>query len=189
MDYRRTAFPSSCPVCGEPTTTDGTILALSKQQRDEAQRISRGPFPSSRVVASMRAIPDFSSPTYLTIPSCERHALSFEDTKRVRPTLTALNGLFMLVTVFLVFILVSTYLIAQAIDLRLLFMIGLMCLGTFLTYVVSRPSALERAVSVYDMQSDMSMVVLRVANLEYAEELLRLNPMTATLYRLEKAPT
>jgi hypothetical protein len=52
-----------------------------------------------------------------------------------------------------------------------------------LTYWASRPPALERAVSVFDMIPGTDIVILQITPSWYADELMRLNPMTAKRVR------
>jgi hypothetical protein len=115
----------------------------------------------------------------LYVPTCDVHAISFEDTSRSRGTAAALNGLLIVASVFLGIILIATLMNTGVISTAILFWLGLTALGAICTYRLAGPSALERAISVFDTTSDMSMVLLKISNREYAEELLRLNPMAA----------
>jgi hypothetical protein len=180
IKYLGIKFPSICPVCGQLTTTEGTIPAMTKLQRAQAKSLGSGSFPSSRAVATTRAIPEPSGPSYLTIPTCDAHAISFKDTMHFRPKLSALNGILIVSTVLLALFFLGSSLGSNTIDLQLLSATIFVGLGALLTYRISGPSALERSVLVYDMMSDMSTLVLRISNLSYAEELLKLNPMKAT---------
>jgi hypothetical protein len=185
LEYDAITFPSTCPVCGKSATTEGTIPAMSKHQREEGKTLFGWSFPSSRVVASTRSMPHPDSPANVTIPTCDDHALSFEDTKRLRSTMSFLSGLFIVIAALFAIIFAGSSLGAQAINIQLLSVTLVFGLGAIITYSVSGPSALERSVVVYDMRSDMSMVVLRISNSDYAEELLKLNPTLARKHKLE----
>jgi hypothetical protein len=178
LKLRATKFPDSCPVCGGATSAEGTIPAFTRLERLEAKKLSAGSFPSSRVVASTGSMPTFSSPKLLRIPVCDDHALSFEDTKRLRTTMSALSGIFIVVVFLLTAVLLVGLFDTQSLNNGLLTLTLFLGVGAIFTYTFSRPSALERTIEVYDMESDMSMVVLRISNNDYAEELLRLNPMS-----------
>jgi len=179
LEYDAITFPSSCPVCGKPTTTEGTIPAMSKHQREEGRSLFGGSFPSSRVVASTRSMPHPDSPASVTIPVCDGHALSFEDRKRMRSTMSAFSGIFIVITAILAVFFVGSSLGAQTINIQLLEVILFVGVGAIITYSLSGLSQLERSVVVYDMSSDMSRVILQILNSEYAEELLKLNPTKA----------
>ena len=174
LEYDAITFPSTCPVCGKKATTEGTIPAMSKHQREKGKALFGWSFPSSRVVASTRSMPHPDSPASVTIPTCEEHALSFEDTKRLRSTMSAFSGLFIVITALLTVIFVASSLGALAVNIQLLAATLFVGLGAIVTYRFSGPSALERSMNVYDMRPDMSMVVLRISNSEYAEELWHL---------------
>jgi hypothetical protein len=123
-------------------------------------------------------MPSFTSPKLVRIPVCDNHALSFEDTKRLRTTMSAISGVFIVSTFLLSLVFILGLLDTQVINSGLLTLVLFVGIGSFLTHRLSRPSALERIIQVYDIQSDMSTIVLRISNLAYAEELLRLNPMS-----------
>lgn len=187
LEYDAITFPSTCPVCGKPTTTEGTIPAISKYQREESKSLFGWSFPSSRVVASTRSMPHPDSPASVTIPTCDEHAISFEDRKRMRSTMSAFSGLLIVITALLAVILIASSLGAQAVNIPLLTVILFSGLGAVISYWLSGPSALERSVIIYDMRSDMSMIVLEISNSEYLEELLKLNPTIAKRHALEPA--
>lgn len=60
---------------------------------------------------------------------------------------------------------------------NLLVIIALAAFLSVVTYYFSGPTSLERAVSVFDIS--YGVTILGISNNDYAEELLRLNPMTA----------
>lgn len=179
IQYRQVQFPDICPVCGEPATSEGTVPAMTLLQRQEARQLNNWSFTSSRVVASTRSMPSPGSTMRISIPACDRHAISFEDMSRSRGAAGALNGLFIVASVFLAVITVATYMSTSILNTTLLFWFGVTALGGVCTYRLAGPSALERTVTVFDMTSDMSTILLRITNQDYAEELLRLNPMAA----------
>jgi hypothetical protein len=179
LDYRRVRFPDRCPVCGESVTTEGTVPIITRMQRVQARSIIRGSSPGSRIAATTRAIPESTSPISMEIPVCEAHALSFEDSKHFRSTVSLFSGLCIVLTVILAFFFVTTSLGGQTINTQLLFLAIFFGLGGFLLSKISAPSALEKVVSVLDMRSDKSMILLKISNREYADELVRLNPMTS----------
>lgn len=179
IQYRSTHFPDICPVCGEPATTEGTVPAMTLLQRQEAKQLNNWSFTSSRVVASTRSMPAPGSTMRIAIPACDRHAISFEDRSRSKGGAAGINGLLIVASVFLAVITVATYMSTSILNTTLLFWFGLTALGAVCTYKLAGPSALERTVSVLDMTSDMSTILLRITNQDYAEKLLRLNPMAA----------
>lgn len=93
--------------------------------------------------------------------------------------MAALNGLLIVASIFLAIIFLATYASTATVSTTVLFWLVVAALGAVCTYRLAGPSALERAVSVLDVTSDMSRILLKISNREYAEELLRLNPMAA----------
>ena len=152
--------------------------AMTLKQRAEARSLNTWSFASSRVVASTRSMPA-GGPMRVFIPACDTHAISFEETSRVRGTMAALNGLLIVASIFLAIIFLATYASTATVSTTVLFWLVVAALGAVCTYRLAGPSALERAVSVLDVTSDMSRILLKISNREYAEELLRLNPMAA----------
>jgi hypothetical protein len=179
INYSRTQFPDFCPVCGRPCTTEGTIPALTWKQKREAAGLNGWSFTSSRVVSTTRSMPQTGGPHRVFIPVCDVHSLSFEDTSRARGAMAGLSGLFIVASLFLACIFGAQYEFAEIINTDLLLWLLVAVLGAACTYRFSGPTALERAVSVVDIQPDMNTLLLSISNRKYLDELLRLNPMTA----------
>jgi hypothetical protein len=188
LDYRRARFPDRCPVCGEPATTEGTIPIITRLQRAQARSLARESSPGSRIAATPKAIPDSASVSSMKIPSCDDHALSFEDSKHFRGPMSLCSGLLIVLTVLFTFFFLTTSFGALMINTQLLFLAVFLSLGALLTSRISSPSALEKSVTVLDMRSDRSMILLKISNSDYADELLRLNPMTSKLYEPKSRP-
>jgi hypothetical protein len=179
LDLRRVRFPDRCPVCGEPVTTDGTIPIITRLQRMQARSLTRESFTGSRIAATTKAIPESASISTMEIPVCDDHAISFEDSKHFRSTVSLFSGLCIVLAVIMAFFFVTTSLGAQTIHTQLLFLSIFFGLGGFLMSKISAPSALEKVVTVLDMRSDKSMILLKISNPDYADELVRMNPMTS----------
>ena len=179
LRYRSTKFPDFCPVCDAPVTTDGTIPAFTHSQREEADGLNMWAFTSSRVVGSTRSFPRTEGPSYVTIPVCDRHQFSFQETKHLRGILPLLCGLSIVLAAFLILAVLARILDSGTINTSVAFLLILDLIAIECTYKFGGPTALERSVSVYDMSPDMRTVILDIVNEEYAEELLKLNPMSA----------
>ena len=93
--------------------------------------------------------------------------------------MSAMSGILIVTVSLLSFIVLIGLFETQILNSGLLTLIAFMGIGAIITYRLSRPSALERIIQVYDIRSNMSMVVLRISNPAYTDELLRLNPMAA----------
>ncbi len=177
--YRSTNFPTFCPVCDAPVTTEGTIPAFTRAQRERGKTMNGWAFTSSRVVASTRELSMTEGVNYLAIPVCDHHQFSFQETKHVRGVFSILTTLLVLLTIGLVMSILAGFLNSGVINTSTIFILSLSIIGSACTYSFGRPTALERSVSVYDMTPDMTTVILDIASVPYAEELLRMNPMTA----------
>jgi hypothetical protein len=93
--------------------------------------------------------------------------------------MAGLSGLLIVASLFLACVFGAQYEFSETINTDLLLWLMAAVLGAACTYRFSGPTALERAVSVVDIQSGMSTVVLAISNQKYLYELLRLNPMSS----------
>ncbi|NHJ12737.1 MAG: hypothetical protein EAX95_03635 [Candidatus Thorarchaeota archaeon] len=177
VNHTRIVFPDKCPVCGKPATDQGAIPAVPRADRLQARKLYDGSFPSSRVVASTRSMPTVGAISSISIPTCEMHAISFEDIGRIRGPLSLINGLLIMATLLLSPFTILALLANIPVNSNLLVIIALAAFLSVVTYYFSGPTSLERTVSVFDIS--YGVTILRISNNDYAEELLRLNPMTA----------
>ncbi|MFW9921196.1 MAG: hypothetical protein ACFFED_16455 [Candidatus Thorarchaeota archaeon] len=185
-----------CPVCGDPATDEGTVPAMSAMDRGISQEATRhssfagsghfmsrgrsGYFGSSQVRARLGAVNRF------TIPACERHAISFEETARLRAPCGVCNGLLIILTIFLSVSILGSMLVGGP-DLMILVLFGLSVIGLVITWIGSGPTGLEKSVKVLDSTEGFGMMVLEIRSKEYADELLRLNPMSAKLLKVTRS--
>ena len=179
LRYRSTKFPDVCPVCGDPVTTEGTIPAFTKAQREEGKTIKGWRFASDNIASSKRDSSMATGPSCIVIPVCDRHQFSFQETKIVRIVFSVLTGLLFVFGIYLVIVTLAGFFGLGIVNVNALSILALTIVGGACTNAIGRPSALERSISVYDMTSDMSSVILDIVSEEYAKELLSLNPMHA----------
>ncbi|MFX1367775.1 MAG: hypothetical protein ACFFAY_04180 [Promethearchaeota archaeon] len=66
-----------------------------------------------------------------------------------------------------------------AVNPSLVFALLIAGIMAIVTYYLSSPTPLERAVHVFDIDSASGHMVLRILNDRYADEIIQLNPMTA----------
>lgn len=183
VDIRRVVLPERCPVCGEPATTEGAIPAMPKSDRLAARSLYGASFPSQRVVSSSRSMPRVGSVSRIAIPACDLHAISFEEMGRIRAPASLCNGILIVILLLLgpfTLLALGTGIPVNPGQILVLIIAGIMALAT---YYLSSPSALERAIFVYDIDQNYGFLILRIENNEYADEIMRLNPMTAERIR------
>ncbi|MFW9926315.1 MAG: hypothetical protein ACFFDM_06050 [Candidatus Thorarchaeota archaeon] len=114
-----------------------------------------------------------------SVPVCERHAISFEETARLRGPCGICSGLLIVLALFLGMFLLGSFALTGVLDLMTILLIALVIIGIMITSYVGGPSELEKAIKVLDSSEGAGMMVLQIRNREYAEELLRLNPSSA----------
>lgn len=185
-------LPMRCPVCGEPANDEGTIPAMSAMDRSQAEASTRHTsFAGSGHFWSMGGSGYFgSSPGQVgrgavnrfVIPTCEKHAISFEETARLRAPCGICSGLLIIITVFLSISTLGSLLLGGP-DMTTLILWVLAVIGLVIAWIASGPTELEKTVKVLDSSEGFGMLILQIRNEEYAQEVLRLNPMSAKLLK------
>lgn len=185
-----------CPVCGEPANDEGTIPAMSAMDRGQAEASTRHiSFAGSGHFWSMGGSGYFGSTpgqvgrgavNRFTIPTCEKHAISFEETARLRAPCGICNGLLIILTIFLSVSTLGSLLLGGP-DVTTLVLLALAIFGLAITWVASGPTELEKTVKVLDSSQGLGMLILQIRNKEYAQEVLRLNPMSAKLLKAARS--
>ena len=176
----RMVFPSTCPVCGDPADDEGAIPIISAADRKVADEITRHTsFAAGGYYAPRGSARKFARPTPLMIPTCGRHAVSFQDMARFRAPCGIIGGLLFVGIVFLGISTLLSYSIGYEVPPTNLLYIGLGIFGLLVINSLAGLSGLEKAVKVIDGDANMGHLILRIKNQEYAEEFLQLNAMTA----------
>ncbi len=165
-------FPTKCPVCGEPTDDEGTIPAMSARDREAGRDVTHHSFTGKRG-------PDFSSVTSVRIPTCEHHAMKFEDMKRYNAPCGIIGFLLAFITIFLVLSILHDYAIGLEIRLMDFLLLFLVLVGLYVATTLSGPTTLQRKIKILDISPDFEFMIILIKNSDYAEELLDLNPMMA----------
>ena len=186
-------LPMKCPVCGEPATDEGTVPAMSAMDRGAAQDATRHTsFAGSGHFWSMGGGGYYSSSgervnsgavNRFRIPACDRHAISFEETARLRAPCAICNGLLIISTLFLIFSILGSFAVSGGPELISIVLLVLAIIGLVITGLASGPTELEKSVKVLDSSEGFGMMILQIRSKEYADELLRLNPMAAKLVK------
>ncbi len=169
---RKFVFPSRCPVCGEPADEEGSIPAISALDRKAGRDVRFHSY-------SMGGTIDFKSVTPVRIPTCERHAMKFEDMKRYSAPCGVIGALLGIITIILVLSILRSYAIGLEIGYTEFLFLFLVLFGLYVATTLSRPTALERKLKILDISPDFGNMLILIKNSDYAEELLHLNPMTA----------
>ena len=120
------------------------------------------------------------------IPTCDQHAISFEETARLRTPCTICNGLLIIITIFLGVSTLGSLMVA-GLNFTSLILLTIAIIGLAITWIASGPTELERTVKVLDSSEGFGMLILQIRNEEYAQEVLRLNPMSAKLLKATRA--
>ena len=169
---RKFVFPTSCPVCGEPADEEGSIPAISAGDRKAGRDVRFHSY-------SMGGTIDFKSVTPVRIPTCERHAMKFEDMERYHAPCGVIGALLGIITIILVLSILRSYAIGLEIRLTEFLFLFIVVFGLCVAITLSRPTALERKIRILDISPDFGMMLIHIKDSEYAEELLHLNPMSA----------
>jgi hypothetical protein len=178
VNLRRITFPDQCPVCGAPATDEGTIAAIPRVDRIKALETYDSP-ASARPIGPAGPIAPMTPTSWILIPACELHAISLEEVIRFRSLAALCNGILIVLTLFLGPINLIALIAGLPVDPGWLLVIAFMGLMAVVTYYLSGPTTLERAVSVFDIDRNTGFLILKIANPDYAERLLELNPMIA----------
>ncbi len=184
-------LPMKCPVCGDPATDEGTVPAMSALDRGAAQDATQHTsFAGSGHFWSMGGSGYFGSSSgrqnpgtvnRFRVPACDRHSISFEETARLRAPCAICNGLLIIITFFLIASILGSFVVTGGPDLMTIALLALGIIGLVITGMASGPTDLEKTVKVLDSSEGFGMMILQVRNKEYAQEILRLNPMSAKL--------
>ncbi|MHA1637462.1 MAG: hypothetical protein ACTSUO_06795 [Candidatus Thorarchaeota archaeon] len=174
------SFPMKCPVCGEYADAEGTIPAMSARERQVGQSITRHTsHAAGGYYAIVRSTPDFKTTTPYRIPTCARHAISYEDMGRIRTPCGIFNALFIVLLIFQAFFILGSFYVWGGPQLNDFLLLALTIIGLIITNRLSGPTVLEKAVKVIDNSGNFGGLILQIRNSEYAEELLQLNSSTA----------
>ncbi len=186
-------LPQICPVCGEPADDKGTIPALSARDREEARRMATHPMcigsgyyggaaGSGYLLPARRSSTGSVSP--FSIPTCEKHGLYYDEEARLSGPCSILSGILMIAAFFIGLSLLGSVVLGVTLDPFEVIVEIVILLVLAITIRVGGPTKLEKAVKIVDMSEDYSSMTLLIKNRTYAEELLRLNPVTAKLIRM-----
>jgi hypothetical protein len=182
LDTGTISFPQRCPVCGAPTTTEGVIPAISiiDRQRSSNPPIRIGPYGAHY---SPRMMPKPGKISRFSVPTCEEHGISFEDTARYKGPLALCSGLMIILSFLMVIWIILGYAAYTPVDSTAYIVLGAVVLVSIGAYFASGPTELEKAISVVDMSPRNDYVILKIKNPDYAEDLIQANPITAKRVR------
>ena len=183
----RMHFPDICPVCSRPATDETMIAAISTKEKIAASRMrSWDRLYVSRSAYSRRLLREGLNIRRMIVPVCEDHVISSIDRGRVRAIFGLLAGIS-----FLGFIWHFSFIAFQIYDrlpIAPITWVVLLFYGVvlFISLHAIGPTAIDRAFKVVDTAYGGEFLLLRVKNREYADELVRLNPMTAKIVRKKR---
>jgi hypothetical protein len=164
-------FPSYCPVCGDIATTDG-IIARSKTNRLKAKS------PYYHYSWGRRFLVRGET-RQLRIPVCESHYFSFEDVRRAGTILGLVAGVSALLFIFMTFIISFNLYDGNILPIPGYvgyFIVTIIMLGSFRSL---RPRKLEKSISIMDFNVQGQSILLKIRDIRYGEEMLRLNKLNA----------
>jgi hypothetical protein len=180
-------LPTSCPVCGKPATDEGTVPAISSLERGKVEEATRHTsFAGSGHLWRMgeKGMGRVGGVRWFRVPACEEHAVSYEETSKLRIPCSICSGLLIILTLFIGLSILGSLALGDRPDIGRIIFLGVSIIGIAITGYFGGPTKLEKAITVLDSSEDFGHLILRISSDEYAEELLRLNPMRAT--RLEE---
>jgi len=163
-------FPDICPVCGEPTTANGVIAST-------VTRLTVRAIPQF-YTARRRVAPE-KEVRYLRVPVCDRHYYSVNDMARLKGVCVVTGGVTFFLSVLLVVFLVFSWLDRNTVATELYLLSAAVGIIMFSSFYVLGPSALERAISVVNLDLGNQGIVLRIKNEWYRDALVMSNPTTA----------
>lgn len=123
---------------------------------------------------------------HFEIPVCDAHYFSVLEIGRIRGILAISNGLFTLAFAFLGFTIIFGAIARFPLENHWLSMLGIVMVLMILTYGGLRPSALERAISIANLDPDSYAITFRVKHRWYVDELVRVNPMVTRVFFYKK---
>ncbi len=178
FEHGTVIFPSFCPVCGAPVTTEGAIPAISQLERHKAmaQDVRIGPYGAH---SSPRLMPRLGSISRFFVPTCDEHGITFEEAARYRGPLALCSGLMVLLAVVICIWIILGYAAYTPLDSNAFLLLGIVIFIGIGTYYASGPTPLERAISVVDISPSLDTVILNIRDSNYIDEILRLNPLIA----------
>jgi hypothetical protein len=187
IESERLHFPTICPVCSRPTTEESMIAAISTKERIAASQMRAWDrFYMSRSAYSRKLVREGMDVRRLVLPVCEDHVISALDRGKMRVIFGLLAGFSILGLIwqsaFIAFQIYDGLQIAPATWLLLAFY----AIVAVISISVLGPTAIDRAIKVVDTAFGGNFLLLKVKNPEYADELVRLNPMTAKKVRKKK---
>ncbi len=172
---RRIVYPTRCPVCGKPADQEGSIPAISARDREAGRNVT---LHSLHTFSGKRS-PGFSNVTPLRIPTCERHAMKFEDMKRFGVPCGIIGVLFVIIAIIQALSILRSFATGLEIGLMDFIFLLLVLFGLYVATTLSGPTTLQRKIKVLDISPGFDFMILLIKNSDYAEELLHLNPMMA----------
>ena len=184
LKAERMHFPEICPVCSRPATDETMIVAISTKEKIAASQMRAWDrLYVSRSAYSRQLLREGMNVRRLILPVCQDHVISSLDRGRVRAIFGLLAGFSLLG-----FIWHSAFIAFQIYDILPIAPItwGILLFYSTILVISLRaigPTSIDRAFKVVDTAYGGEFLLLKVTNREYAEELVRMNPMTAKIVR------
>lgn len=170
----RIHFPDTCPVCGRLATSITRIPFV------HPGNMPRPSIPRDRSAAK-KLIEARQNMASVQIPVCESHDLSYEELGRAKGLMTVMGGVSLVALFFLIITIGSSVIAGRGLStLSILGLIVVILLLGFSAKLVG-PSEVEEAVSLVEYEPQSGNAIIRVKNRSYAERIIGLNPMRATL--------
>ncbi|MGY5854673.1 MAG: hypothetical protein RTU92_13980 [Candidatus Thorarchaeota archaeon] len=172
-------FPSTCPVCGAPTTTTTRMTTYPNRKI----WLRPGWDPAFTPNARRRlGIANSASSTF-RIPVCEDHIVSDQSDCRYRTLCTIGNGLIFAFALFALLTTGSDIWLGRRLSLWAPFVVVLVVFTLIVNYFAFRPRPLEAALKIVGFDHGVQYVWLAIKDSHYRETFLDENQMHAELVR------
>ncbi len=178
------AFPKICPVCGRETTDTAIIGSISPEEREKAERlreINRTATGGLNRRPSLWAKP--GSVKRIAIPVCDNHTYSIDEHARTRSIAAVVGGISLIAFLLSSISVTLTLVRGIPIDRSWAIIPVVSAIAIACSYRALGPSSVEKAVSIEEFAPGGSYLILKISKRHYRDEVVRLNPMTATPVR------
>jgi hypothetical protein len=184
VDFLKARFPSVCPVCGAPATkiVRMKIAKSGKQYLRRSWEYAYGPYVRHRYGSQQHEM------KVLRLQVCEDHAYPDDGADRYQSLCVIVDGLLMAFVVFSLLMIGDGFSRARPIPFWSFLNIGLFGFALLLTAIAFSPNVIEKAVSIVGFDPGMQNVLLSFKRLDYREQFMNENQMSAELVSWIKRP-
>ena len=173
----RLRFPTSCPVCGEPTTTNTLISTSPKRKRYLRPHWDPAFSAQSRKQFGL-SLPQ--KKTFL-IPVCDDHELLDDGEWRLKGIVSLIVAVIASSSIFVLMFAGSDIWNGYGIRSWVSGYFLVLAISIIIGYLAFRPRLLERAVKIIGFDFDVQYVWFYLKDPEYRRKFIEMNEMNAEL--------